>query len=161
MAGLDPAISLGSRRLRAGGTRSASPMLRFRLGSRLHHEFVNVAPAPVLMRLEASHDRMCRLMEMPRGVLARRFVAATDMSADEAKPQMHPPTARLEAFFAALRRAWFDGPDLIKVRTSRCHRRSPSLYFDTLISRVGYPLRRTPCAPRRADFRSPRVPAPG
>jgi hypothetical protein len=32
-----------------------------------------------------------------------RLVAATDMSADEAEPKVHPPSARLEAFFATRR----------------------------------------------------------
>jgi hypothetical protein len=48
-------------------------------------------------------------MEMPSRMFAGRIVATADVSAGEAKPQVHPPTARLEAFFAALGRARFDG----------------------------------------------------
>jgi len=54
-------------------------------------------------------------------VLAGRLVAAADMTAFEAEPQMDPPSAGLETFLAALRRARLDMPDLMKMSAACCH----------------------------------------
>jgi len=54
------------------------------------------------------------------GVLVFRGVATTNMAAAQTQAQMNPSVAHLEAFFAAFG-LWFDGPDLIEVRTRFGH----------------------------------------
>ena len=66
-------------------------------------DLVDVAPAPRLADLEAAHDRMGGLVEVRRGVLADRRVAAAHVAAGEAQPQVHPLPAQPQALLAALR----------------------------------------------------------
>lgn len=56
----------------------------------LNDRFVCIAPAPVFTRLHGFHDRVPRLSVMFGGVLVPRRVAAADMPADQAQPQVHP-----------------------------------------------------------------------
>src|ERR1700709_2355480 len=51
---------------------------------------VDVAPAPVLARLERLDDGVADESGMPPGVPVRRRVAAPDVPAAQAQPQMHP-----------------------------------------------------------------------
>src|SRR5439155_16125737 len=69
--------------------------------SKLHHELVDVAPAPILPGLERSHDRMFGRTIMLGGVLVLRIVATSDMSAGSTQTKMHPFVSGGEAFFAA------------------------------------------------------------
>ena len=55
------------------------------------------------------------------GVLVARRIAAADMAAYEAYPQVHPGVAGLQALFAALR-ARLDIANLIEVCARRLHR---------------------------------------
>ena len=70
--------------------------------SKLQHELVDVAPAPILPGLERSHDRMFGRMIMLGGVLVLRIVAAADVPAGPAQAKMHPGVAAREAFLAAI-----------------------------------------------------------
>jgi len=54
------------------------------------------------------------------GVLVFRRIATTNVAAAQTQAQMNPSVAYLEAFFAAFG-LWFDGPDLIQVRTRFGH----------------------------------------
>jgi hypothetical protein len=81
---------------------------------------VNVAIAPVLARLEGFDDRMPGCIEVLSSVFILARIAAADVSATAAQPQMHPRIARPQTIFAA-RRARRDFTDLIKVRTSWIH----------------------------------------
>jgi hypothetical protein len=45
-------------------------------------------------------------MKVLRRMAARRAIAAADVPAGQAQPQMHPLAAEFQAFFAALRRPW-------------------------------------------------------
>jgi hypothetical protein len=87
-----------------GPYRQAIGSSRLRRG--LHHKLVNVAPAPVLSRLETPDDRVPGAVEMFGRVLSGRFVAAADVPARETEPQVNPLPIRLEAFLAAIRCAW-------------------------------------------------------
>src|SRR5262245_23306715 len=98
-------------------------MRSLRLRRRLEEQLVDIAPAPILAGLEALHHRMLRRLEMLGRVLARRLIAATDMAANQAHPQMDPATMRLQAFLAALRRARRDVADLIKMVAALGHAR--------------------------------------
>src|SRR4029077_20131465 len=65
-------------------------------------ELVAVAPAPILPRLEGSHDRVLGRTKMLGGMLVLRLVAAPDMPAGSTQTKMHPCVAGGEAFFAAV-----------------------------------------------------------
>src|SRR5271154_6189100 len=78
--------------------------------------FVHIAPAPVLARLEGLDDRVLGLMEVLGGMLVLGRVAAADVAADEALPQVDPGIAHLEAFLAAFA-ARFDLANFFYVRT--------------------------------------------
>src|SRR3989449_11582074 len=71
-----------------------------------HRDLVHVAPAPVLARLERAHDRMLHRPEVLRRVLVLRRVAAPDVPAREAEPQVHPRVADAQALLASAA-LWF------------------------------------------------------
>src|SRR5262245_45439306 len=101
-----------------------------RLGSRLQHQVIDVAPAPVVAGIKVPDDGVLGLVEMLRRVLAGRVVAAADVAATEAQSKMNPSPVRLEAFLAALWRARLDVADLVEVSAVRSQarflRRQPS-----------------------------------
>lgn len=66
-------------------------------------DLVHIAPAPVFAGLERLDDGMFRGMKMFGGVLVLRAVAAADVAADQAKSQMDPRIADLQAILAAVR----------------------------------------------------------
>ena len=85
-------------------------------GSRrgLDHDIIDVAPGPILARLEGPHQRVTDEARVRRGVPIRGRIAATDVAAREAEAQVHPRGADAEAVLATLRRRP-DPPDLIEV----------------------------------------------
>src|SRR5438093_3198940 len=85
---------------RSGPASRITPGQSFR-SSELHHELIDVAPAPVLSAFERGDDRMLGRAEMLRGVLVLRIVAAPDVTAGPAQAKMHPRFAGGEAFLAA------------------------------------------------------------
>src|SRR5437763_11980824 len=82
--------------------------------SELNCHLVDKTPAPVLARLNGSHDRMLHGVKVLGRVLVLGRVAAADMPACHAQAQVHPDIAHLQAFLAATRMR-FDVPDLIGV----------------------------------------------
>lgn len=65
---------------------------------------IYVAPAPAFPRLEGLDDGVVRGVVVLGGVSVGRIVAAADMAARPAEPQVDPSVAALEAFLAALGR---------------------------------------------------------
>jgi len=63
-------------------------------------DFVHVAPAPVLARLERLHDGMLGLIKVFGGMLVLGRIAAADVAARETFPEMDPGVAHLQAFLA-------------------------------------------------------------
>ncbi len=74
---------------------------------------------------------MFRSLKMLCGVFVFRRVAAADVATAQAQPQMHPTVAHLQAFFAALG-LWFNGFNLIEVRTVIGHNSSPEELYGGL-----------------------------
>jgi hypothetical protein len=72
----------------------------------LEHDFVDVAPEPVLTRFEGADNRVLREEEILGGVASRRGVAASDVPARHAQAQVYP-VGRTEpqAVLASTRRA--------------------------------------------------------
>src|SRR5712692_9818940 len=71
--------------------------------SRLHNDFIDIAPAPAFTRLERPHDGVLGRMEMLGCVFVLGGIAAADMPAGPAQPQVYPTVAHLEAFLATAR----------------------------------------------------------
>lgn len=67
----------------------------------VQHDFVDVAPAPILAVLEGSNDGVLRGVEMFCGMAIFRRIAAAYVAADQAQAKMHPRVAYQEAFLAA------------------------------------------------------------
>src|SRR5437016_5029852 len=67
----------------------------------LHGLLYSKAPVPVLAWFEALDDGMPGLRGVSAGVLRRRRVAASDMPALRAAPQVKPPTALRQTLNAA------------------------------------------------------------
>jgi hypothetical protein len=84
-------------------------------------DFVHVAPGPCLAGLNRSHQGVLTTVEVLRGVLIFRRVAAADVSAFEAHPQVNP---RVSGFYAVLANALvgLGKLDLIEVRAFERHR---------------------------------------
>src|ERR1700744_3460608 len=70
-------------------TRDGPVVWRHAVGQ-IEHHFIDIAPSPTLRRIVAFDDRMMRGVEMLGRMPVRRAVAATDMAAGAAEPQMHP-----------------------------------------------------------------------
>jgi hypothetical protein len=66
---------------------------------------VDETPPPVLPRLIGPDERMSGRVEVPRRVTPGRVVAAADMGAFEAEPQVDPTTARRQALLTPVRRS--------------------------------------------------------
>ena len=77
---------------------------------------VDVAPAPVLAGLERAHDRVADGMRVPAGVAVGGRVAASDLAAGQAQPQVHPGRADPQALLTAFRRPWLHWTDEAQVR---------------------------------------------
>jgi hypothetical protein len=92
-------------------------VLPMRSRRRLELDLVNETPAPVLAGFEAAHHGMVRMMEVFRCMLLGRIVATANVSAKEAKPQMHPASAIFQAFLASGGSTGLHVMDLIKMRT--------------------------------------------
>src|SRR3954453_14066518 len=73
----------------------------------VEQHFVDIAPAPAFRRIVAFDHRMGGGMEMRGRMLVRRIVAAADMAAGTADPQMQPLAAAFQALLAT-ERAWGD-----------------------------------------------------
>ena len=65
--------------------------------------FVDIAPAPVLARLERLHDRVPDREGVGARVPQRGRIAAAHVPAGQAQPQVHPRGPQGQAFLAALR----------------------------------------------------------
>src|SRR5207248_10921852 len=96
----------GAHQLRAGGRRTARPLpgrgSGVRRGGRrpfdLEEELVRVAPPPVLARLVGADQRVIVVsVVVPGGVAVRRVVAAADVAAAHAHPQVNPAPAHAHA----------------------------------------------------------------
>jgi hypothetical protein len=127
-------VGHGSARQRWGRPRQSSCRARVTLGARLssthdrgavglrspdrpapgiEDDLVDVAPPPILPRLEGADDRVLRGVEVLAGVPVLGVIAAADVAADHAQPQMDPGVAQRQALLAPLRRARGDFADLI------------------------------------------------
>ena len=62
---------------------------------------IQVAPAPILSRLERTNDGVTCGVIMLRRMFVLRRVAASDAAANHAKAQVDPYIAHLQAFFAS------------------------------------------------------------
>lgn len=86
---------------------------------RLDVGLVDVAPPPVLARLERLHDGVADGMGMRAGVPEWGRVAAPDVPAGQAEPQVDPFRAQAQALLTALGGARRDRPDHGQVRIER------------------------------------------
>ena len=66
------------------------PVMRRDAIAEVEEDLVDIAPAPAFRRIVALDDRMAGRVEMLGGVAVGRLVAAADMAAGAAEPQMHP-----------------------------------------------------------------------
>src|SRR4051812_49600999 len=66
-------------------------------------DLIDVAPAPILPRLGGFHDGMSSRVEVFRRVLVLGGIAATDVAARQAEPEMHPLVPGCQALLAAFR----------------------------------------------------------
>src|SRR5436309_12069091 len=78
---------------RSAARQTCGPPLASRLRSEalcLQKHLVHIAPRPVIPRLDRPHDRVLAPVEMLGRVLVLRRVAAADVAAGEAEPEMDP-----------------------------------------------------------------------
>src|SRR5205085_8666405 len=96
----------GTHQLRTRGRRTARPLPGLGSGVRrggrrpfdLEEELVRVAPPPVLARLVGADQRVIVVsVVVPGGVAVRRVVAAADVAAAHAHPQVNPAPAHAHA----------------------------------------------------------------
>ena len=89
---------------RPGAPTAALADLVVELVEPLAQPLVDVAPAPRLALLEAADDRVPGLVEVPVGMPVRRRVAAADVAAGQAQPEVHPLGAVAQALLAPVGR---------------------------------------------------------
>jgi len=88
--------------------------------SRLEEQLVDVAPGPVLTRLEGLDNRVVGGVEMPGGVLILRIVTAADVSTGETEAQVHPAISNFQTVLTSIG-ARRDLAYLVEVATLFCH----------------------------------------
>jgi hypothetical protein len=93
----------------------------FRTDRRLDEELVHVAPAPILAGLEAPHDGVLGLVKVFGRVLTGRVVAAPDVTALLAQPEVDPATAGGKTLLATGRRPGLNAAHLGEVRATDWH----------------------------------------
>jgi hypothetical protein len=80
--------------------------LRSQIGQELFRhrqlDLIDIAPRPLVARLEGSHHGMLRLMEVPCGMTAGRAVTTADVPANETKPKVNPRRTESQALFTPL-----------------------------------------------------------
>jgi hypothetical protein len=69
---------------------------------RSDHHFIYIAPTPTLSWLKGLDDRVIRGVKVRSGMAIGGTVAATHMTADEAKTQMDPAIPGFQTFLTAL-----------------------------------------------------------
>jgi hypothetical protein len=79
-------------------------VVRCRPIAEVQHYLVDVTPSPAFGWVIAFDDRVPRLVEVLRGMMVRRVVAATDMAAGPAQAQMQPRRPNLQTFLASRNR---------------------------------------------------------
>jgi len=84
--------------------------------SHLRLRFVDIAPQPSLSWLERANHRMVNRLVVLRGVFVFRRVAAADVAAVQAEPQVDPGITHGQAFLASVGRIRF------AVELLRCNR---------------------------------------
>jgi hypothetical protein len=77
---------------------------------------VEETPTPIFARLERGDDWVAHGKRVLPRMLQRRRIAAADMPAGEAQPQVNPGSTELEALLAALGCPRYDRADLGQVR---------------------------------------------
>jgi hypothetical protein len=84
-------------------------------------DLVHITPDPAFPRLDRADERMLCFVEMLGSVLVLRRVAAANMPARQAQPQMYPGVAGFDTVLTHMfiRFSYFD---LIKMRTFFRHR---------------------------------------
>src|ERR687897_126813 len=85
-------------------------------GRGLHDDLINVAPDPILVRLEGLDERVLSGVEMLAGVFVPGAVATANVAADEAFPEVHPRVTLLGALLAPFG-AGLHVAYLVRVRT--------------------------------------------
>src|SRR3712207_4849477 len=83
-------------------------------------QVVGVTPPPVLARLEGLDQGVFGGREMRGGVAVGGLVAAADMPAGHAHPQVNPAVAGAEALLAAVA-AWLHVGNPVEMRTGVSH----------------------------------------
>jgi hypothetical protein len=83
---------------------------------KVQFEFVNVTPAPILPRLDRSHDRMLGRMEVLGSVFIFRRITTTNVPAAQTQAKVHPPVAHLQTLFTTPGMR-FDVLDLVEMST--------------------------------------------
>src|SRR6201993_588633 len=86
---------------------------------------MDVAPAPVLAALKGLHDRVPDRVSMRPGMPHGRRIAAADVPARQAQPQVHPRCAEPQTFLTAVRaRAHLADRRDVWIDTHGCHDRA-------------------------------------
>jgi hypothetical protein len=96
-----------------------------RPAGRVQLDLIDVAPAPVLARLESPDDRMTDLVKVRGRVLVWGAVAAADVTAGHAEPEVDPRAAHPQAVFASVG-ARFDFVNLIEMAADFNHTNQPT-----------------------------------
>jgi hypothetical protein len=85
----------------------------------LEHNAIDVAPRPILARLNRLHERMVTRVIVLLGMFIFRRIAAANMATGQTHSEMNPIIAGLQTLFAAIR-ASRDIPSQLKM-CARCH----------------------------------------
>ena len=111
-------------------------LAQVRHGLRRHRQFhfIDVTPGPPFAWLEGCDHGVARVMEMSRGVAARRTIATADVTTAQAEPEMNPRRAQFQALFTpkSVRR---NGINTGQVVTA--HGRPPKVNLWLILPRYG------------------------
>jgi hypothetical protein len=97
----------------------------YRPARRVQLDLIDIAPAPVLARLERPDNRMTDLVKMRGRVLVGGAVAAADVTAGHAEPEVNPRAAHPQAVLASVG-ARFDLVNLVEMAANFNHTNQPT-----------------------------------
>ena len=110
-----------------------------------HEELIHIAPEPVLSGLKRFYDRVFGGVEMFCGMLVFGTVAAPNVTAGQAEPQVHPCVTHLQALFAA-RAARHHFLNLLNMSAGRRHLIAP---LDLVLAGLPFETAPSPYRDRR------------
>lgn len=96
------------------------------------YDFINVAPAPLLSRLDGTHQRVAGIVKMFGRMFILGIITTSNITANQTQPQMHPSISHVETFLTDAGRR-LENFNLIQMRAFIFHKKLRQVDITALI----------------------------